>query len=71
MSGVPHGDNILWRYVGLDIVNLGENIAATRREDINQFFYVLLDFFRGGERQDMLGVGSGTPKHNVFSKLIF
>ena len=28
---VPHGDNVLWRHVGLDIVNCIEYITTTER----------------------------------------
>ena len=53
----------------MDVVDVVEYIAAVEFEDFEICLYVVSDFVRVSERQDVLGVNAAAPEDKLLSEL--
>jgi len=64
-------DDIFWRYKGLDVMYRCKYKPATWRQVIDAAFHFVDHFLRFAKRQNMLGIHSAAPKHDIPSKFGF
>jgi hypothetical protein len=62
LDGIEHGNHILGRHIGQDIVNLPENEIALPAEDAELPADVICHLHRAGQREDGLSITSSTPQ---------
>ena len=66
---VEHGDDILRRHAGLDVVDAVEDVAAAGFEDVEILADVLFNFLRAGKTKHVLRVDAAAPEDQGVSKL--
>ena len=71
VGGVEHGDDVLRRHVGQDVVNLLKHETAARRENRNLPANVLADFVGRGVRENETGVAAAAPKREPVAEIAF
>ena len=63
-----HGDNILGRNIGQDVVDLGENIPSAPAEYFNPAPDLFIDLLFRSSGKQMLGVAASSPESQVLSE---
>ena len=66
---VEHGDDVLRRHVGQDVVDLLKDETAAGREDRNLPADVLADFVGRAVREDEAGVAAAAPKREPVAEI--
>src|SRR5512142_2392837 len=64
-----HGEDVLHRHAGLDIMHLGKDKPAVGGENIDIAAGVRIDFMRSSERQHLLRVAAAAPEADPIAKL--
>ena len=68
---IEHGNNILRRHVGLDVVYLIEDISAAGREELHPFLHMGAHFVRRRCRQHTLRVAAPAPEYDLVAEFLF
>ena len=68
--GLPHGHDILWRHVGLDVVHGGKDKAATWGQSLNVAPDILTDLFRTACPQNALRIHAAAPEGQLSPELL-
>src|SRR5450759_2495097 len=65
MHGIQHGDDVLHRSAGLQVVDRIEHEPAAGREDLAAAQHFLPHLLRRTERQGLLGIHASAPEHQA------
>ena len=68
LESLPHGHDVLWRHVVLDVVNGAENESPAGRQVLDPLHNLLPDSLGAGAGE-RVRVHSPTPEHEIAPKL--
>jgi len=70
MGGIQHGNDVLSRDIGLNIVNLGEYVPSPRLEYANLLSDMFADFLGRSIRKNVLSIAPAAPKDDLAAELL-
>ena len=69
IGGIQHGDDVLGRDVGLNVVDLSKDISPARFEYAESLSHMFADLLRSCSWKNMLGVAPAAPENDLATEL--